>query len=158
MNKLRSRVAVGPLRRPLPMPVPAVPAVDQLIAELRPVEPVYCIRPAILEATAARFVADFPGDVLYAVKCNPEPTVLRALWRGGVRHFDCASPQEVRLVRDMFPDADIHFMHPVKARGAIRVSLFHRQFVVCFRWLVTSIFPFCSPTQQRSRTAKRHSP
>jgi ornithine decarboxylase len=46
--------------------------------------------------------------------------VLRALAAGGVRHFDCASSQEIRLVRDMFPDADIHFMHPVKGRGAIR--------------------------------------
>jgi ornithine decarboxylase len=46
--------------------------------------------------------------------------VLRALHDGGVRHFDCASLPEVRLVRDMFPDAAIHFMHPVKARGAIR--------------------------------------
>jgi ornithine decarboxylase len=62
----------------------------------------------------------FPGDVLYAVKCNPDPAVLRALHDGGVRHFDCASLPEVRLVRDMFPDAAIHFMHPIKARGAIR--------------------------------------
>jgi ornithine decarboxylase len=54
------------------------------------------------------------------VKCNPEPAVLRALWRGGVRHFDCASIAEVRLVRSMFASAAIHFMHPVKARSAIR--------------------------------------
>ena len=46
--------------------------------------------------------------------------MLRAVWAGGVRHFDCASPNEVLLVRQMFPGADIHFMHPVKARGAIR--------------------------------------
>lgn len=26
----------------------------------------------------------FPGDVLYAVKCNPEPAVLRAVYAGGV--------------------------------------------------------------------------
>jgi len=54
------------------------------------------------------------------VKCNPEPAVLRALWAGGVRHFDCASAPEVALVRSMFPKAAIHFMHPVKARPAIR--------------------------------------
>jgi ornithine decarboxylase len=54
------------------------------------------------------------------VKCNPEPAVLRALRAGGVQHFDCASLAEVALVRQMFPDADIHFMHPVKARGTIR--------------------------------------
>jgi ornithine decarboxylase len=46
--------------------------------------------------------------------------VLRALWEGGVRHFDCASAGEVALVRTMFADAHIAFMHPVKARGAIR--------------------------------------
>lgn len=80
----------------------------------------HCLRPATLAAAARDFVAAFPGDVLYAVKCNPEPAVLRALWAGGVRHFDCASAGEVALVRQMFADATIHFMHPVKARGAIR--------------------------------------
>ena len=46
--------------------------------------------------------------------------MLRAVRAGGVAHFDCASIGEVALVRQMFPDAAIHFMHPVKARGAIR--------------------------------------
>jgi ornithine decarboxylase len=57
---------------------------------------------------------------LFAVKCNPEPAMLRAVHAGGVAHFDCASIGEVALVRQMFPDAAIHFMHPVKPRGAIR--------------------------------------
>lgn len=65
----------------------------------------------------------FPGDVLFAVKCNPEPRVLRALWNGGIRHFDCASANEVRLVRQLFPAAAIHFMHPVKPRAAIGESV-----------------------------------
>jgi ornithine decarboxylase len=124
MSDLRVRSAVSPLRRrvrALPEAVPAsLPSVDALIAELRPEEPVHCIRPANLAETAHNFVAAFPGDVLYAVKCNPDPAVLRALWNGGVRHFDCASPAEVALVRTMFAEAQIHFMHPIKARGAIR--------------------------------------
>jgi len=104
-----------------PVPVPApLGTVDALVADQRPEEPIHCIRPATLTATARDFVAAFPGDVLYAVKCNPDPAVLRALWAGGVRHFDCASPNEILLVRQMFPDAAIHFMHPIKARGAIR--------------------------------------
>lgn len=121
----RTRSAVSPLRRSVPVPdfIPAPvrrPTVDQVVARDRPEEPVHCLRTGTVAATARDFVARFPGDVLYAVKCNPDPAVLRALHDGGVRHFDCASPQEIRLVRDMFPDAGIHFMHPVKARGAIR--------------------------------------
>ena len=54
------------------------------------------------------------------MKCNPEPAILRAVHAGGIAHFDCASIGEVALVRQMFPDAAIHFMHPVKSRGAIR--------------------------------------
>ena len=124
MDKLRSRVAVGPLRRPHSAPAPIAPTVDRLVDQLRPVEPLYCARPQVMQATAARFVADFPGDVLYAVKCNPEPTVLRALWRGGVRHFDCASPSEIRIVRQLFPEAQIHYMHPIKPAAFIRQAYF----------------------------------
>ena len=123
MSTVRFRSAVSPLRRrvrDVPDAAPTPRTVDALIADLRPEEPVHCLRPDVLRATAATFVEGFAGDVLYAVKCNPDPAVLRALWAGGVRHFDCASPAEVSLVRTMFPAAHIHFMHPVKARGAIR--------------------------------------
>ena len=116
----RSRSAVAPLRRPFVAYPVRRPTVDAVVAADRPEEPVHCFRPALVAATARRFIADFPGDVLYAVKCNPDPAVLHALWDGGVRHFDCASMPEVRLVRTMFPQAAIHFMHPIKARGAIR--------------------------------------
>jgi ornithine decarboxylase len=91
-----------------------------MVARLRPEEPLHCIRPASIAAAARSFVQSFNGDVLYAVKCNPEPAVLRALWHGGIRHFDCASITEVTLVRRLFPEAAIHFMHPVKSRSAIR--------------------------------------
>ena len=117
MTDLRVRGALSPLRRP----AAALPrSVDALIARLRPEEPVHCLRPATIAGAARAFLAAFPGETLYAVKCNPEPAVLRALWQGGVRRFDCASIAEVRLVRTMFEDASIHFMHPVKPRGAIR--------------------------------------
>jgi ornithine decarboxylase len=120
MDLLRFRSAVSPLRRGFDRAPALLPTVDDLVSVSRPEEPMHCLRPATLAATARDFIAAFPGDVLYAVKCNPEPAVLRALWEGGVRHFDCASAAEVSLVRQMFPDAAIHFMHPVKARGAIR--------------------------------------
>src|SRR3954471_10796672 len=108
MNLLRTRTAVSPLRRDVTAATPALPSVDMLVAVERPEEPMHCLRPAAIAGAAAGFVQGFPGETLYAVKCNPEPAVLRAVWDGGVRHFDCASAAEVTLVRTMFPDAGIH--------------------------------------------------
>jgi len=102
----------------------ALPTIDAVVARERPAEPLVCLRPAVIAAASRRFVAVFPGDVLYAVKCNPEPRVLRAVWAGGVRHFDCASLPEIALVRKLLPQAAVHFMHPVKARHAIHAA-FH---------------------------------
>ena len=103
----------------IPLVDPVLPRVDTLVADLRPSDPVLCLRPIAIADAARRFVTAFPGEVLYAVKCNPEPRVLHALWAGGVRHFDCASLAEVKLVRAQLPSAQVHFMHPVKARSAI---------------------------------------
>jgi len=98
------------------------PSIDAVVARMRPSDPLLCLRPAGIAGAAQRFVDFFPGDVLYAVKCNPEPRVLRALSAGGVRHFDCASLAEVALVRKLLPAGEIHFMHPVKSRPAIRYA------------------------------------
>ena len=122
MNLSRVRTAVTPLSRRFPAAGAPLPAIDALIARERPEEPVHCLRPAAASEAARRFVAGFTGRVLYAVKCNPEPAMLRALQAGGIEHFDCASITELALVRQMFPESAIHFMHPVKARGAIRAA------------------------------------
>lgn len=119
MARSATKLAVSPLRRRIET-TRALVSVENIVSSEQPEEPVHCLRPDTIAATARLFTAAFPGDVLYAVKCNPEPRVLRALWAGGVRHFDCASAAEVSLVRQMFSDAEIHFMHPVKSRGAIR--------------------------------------
>lgn len=128
MGYIRSRSAATPFRRAFVSTPGPRPSVTQAVAQWRPEEPMHCVRPAVLAATARRFVSAFSqatdGAVLYAVKCNPEPAVLRALWEGGVRHFDVASLGEVRLVREMFPEAILHFMHPVKTRSAIRDAYF----------------------------------
>ena len=123
MSLIQNHGAVRPLRRHISLRADSartLPCVADVVKSLRPEVPLHCLRPQVIAATTASFVAAFPGDVLYAVKCNPEPAVLRAVWAGGVRHFDCASISEVSLVRRLFPSADIHFMHPVKGRAAIR--------------------------------------
>jgi ornithine decarboxylase len=95
-----------------------------LITHRSPVDPVVGLRPHLIQARARRVLAAFPGDVLYAVKCNDAPEVLKALWAGGLRQFDTASIGEVRAVRALLPRACCHFMHPVKSVGAI-AEAFH---------------------------------
>jgi len=95
---------------------------EEMIAALRPSYPVYCVRPSVLRSAAAAFCAGFPGDVLYAVKCNPHPLILKSVHAGGVHHFDTASLSEVALVHEMFPDARLYFNHPIKVRPHIRMA------------------------------------
>lgn len=94
-----------------------------MVHQLRPELPVHCLRPAVIASTAKWFLKNFPGDVLFAVKTNPDPRVLRMLARAGVRHFDVASIKEVQLAADL-PDATLYFMHPVKSREAIAEAYF----------------------------------
>jgi ornithine decarboxylase len=96
--------------------------VDAMIRALEPSYPVYCLHPGVLAATARRFLDTFPGRVLYAIKCNPHPKVLQILYDAGIRHFDTASLPEIAQVREQFRDAGAYFMHPVKARAAIRTA------------------------------------
>ena len=95
-----------------------------MVHDMRPEMPVQCIRPATIAATAKRFLKAFPGDVLFAVKTNPDPRILRYLARAGVKHYDVASLAEVKLVSDNIPDAKMYFMHPVKSREAIHAAYF----------------------------------
>lgn len=89
-----------------------------------PDAPLYCLRQHELEMAAADAVAAFPGDVMYAVKCNDNSYVLRALAAGGITQWDVASIAEVRTARDLFPAATLSFMHPVKHPSAIAEAYF----------------------------------
>ena len=92
--------------------------VSSLIREVRPAHPVYCIYPHVYREIAREFLEGFPGRALYAVKANPDPTVLRLLYQSGVRDFDCASLPEIEIVDSLFEDARKYFMTPVRIRGA----------------------------------------
>ena len=94
------------------------------IALGRPVQPVTLLRPHAAARAARYFVEKFPGKSLYAVKANPSPDLLRILWDSGVTHYDVASLGEVRLVAETLPEAELCFMHPVKAEEAIAEAYF----------------------------------
>jgi ornithine decarboxylase len=93
-----------------------------MLADLQPVDPVYCVYPHVYRAAAEEFLAGFPGRVLYAIKANNEPKVLQALLDAGITHIDCASLQEIREVRALSQDATCYFMNPVRLRGAARAA------------------------------------
>ncbi|MBI1252624.1 MAG: type III PLP-dependent enzyme [Alphaproteobacteria bacterium] len=85
-----------------------------------PEGPVAIARPHRVRAAAKWFQTHFDGDIYYAVKANPSPWALDALWEAGVRGFDVASEAEVALIAERFgPEAKLAFMHPVKSRRAI---------------------------------------
>ncbi|MCA1940545.1 MAG: type III PLP-dependent enzyme [Caenispirillum bisanense] len=89
-----------------------------------PDAPLYCLRPHEFSAAAGAAIDAFPGDVMYAVKCNDNPYILSALAAGGITHWDVASIAEVRTAHDLFPDSRLYFMHPVKHPGAISEAYF----------------------------------
>jgi ornithine decarboxylase len=90
---------------------------------LRPDQPVYCFRPAVLEADARMFKSSFPGKTAYAVKTNSERMVLETLADVGISCFDVASPAEFAAVKAVAPNAELLYMHPVKAQSDIRLAL-----------------------------------
>src|SRR5690606_30902434 len=90
---------------------------------LRPDDPVYCFRPQVLQQDCRAFMEMFPGKTAYAVKTNGEPMVLKALAEAGVTAFDVASPAEIAEVRAVAPDAEMLYMHPVKAQSHIRLAM-----------------------------------
>lgn len=90
------------------------------VRELRPETPVYCFRPHAARVAASWFTTRFPGRVLYAVKSNPSPVILKALSDGGVTTFDAASLAEIEQVASVLPGAEIAYMHPVKSEASIR--------------------------------------
>lgn len=98
------------------------PSPESVVEDLSPDYPIFCVRPHAIRRAAKIFVERFPGETLYAVKCNPMPHVLKELHQAGIRHFDTASLAEIALVSDLLPDTECYFMHPVKARSAIADS------------------------------------
>jgi ornithine decarboxylase len=90
---------------------------------LRPDVPVYCFHPDVLKADVRNFMAMFPGKTAYAVKTNGEPLVLKTVADAGVEAFDVAAPAEFAAVRAVAPQAEMLYMHPVKAQSDIRLAL-----------------------------------
>ena len=99
-------------------------SVDELVNQLKPTEPVYCIRKKSIQLASKFFQKQFPGKVLYAVKTNPHPIVLKTLVDSGINNFDIASIKEIEAIKSINPRAKCSFMHTVKSRESINEAYF----------------------------------
>ena len=99
--------------------------VDDLINQLKPEKPIYCIRKKSIQLASTYFRNKFPGKVLYAVKTNPHPEVLKTIVESGIENFDVASIQEIRDIRAINPNAKCSYMHTVKSRESIKEAYFN---------------------------------
>ena len=98
--------------------------VEKLIDQLKPNEPVYCIRKKSIQLASKFFQNKFPGKVLYAVKTNPNPLVLKTIFESGIDNFDVASINEIKTIKSISKSAKCSFMHTVKSRDSIKESYF----------------------------------
>ena len=98
--------------------------VDELISQLKPERPVYCIRKNSIHIASKTFQNKFPGKILYAVKTNPHPEVLKTIVESGIENFDVASIKEIEDIRRISPDAKCSYMHTVKSRESIKEAYF----------------------------------
>ena len=99
-------------------------SVEELVNQLKPTEPVYCIRKKSIQLASKYFQNKFPGKVLYAVKTNPHPIVLKTIIESGIENFDVASIKEIEAIRKIKPNAKCSYMHTVKSRESIKEAYF----------------------------------
>ena len=99
--------------------------VEKLINQLKPNEPIYCIRKSSIQVASKFFQNNFPGKVLYAVKTNPHPLVIKTIIDSGIKNFDVASINEIKTIKDIDKTVKCSFMHTVKSRESIKEAYFN---------------------------------
>ena len=95
-------------------------SVEKLVNQLKPTEPVYCIRKNSIQLASKFFQNKFPGKILYAVKTNPHKLVLKTIIESGINNFDVASIKEIETIKNLSPEATCLYMHTVKTRESIK--------------------------------------
>ena len=99
-------------------------SVEELINQLKPNNPVYCIRKQPIITASNFFKKNFPGEVLYAVKTNPNNEVLKTILESGINQFDVASVKEIEAIKRLNANVKCSYMHTVKSRDNIKEAYF----------------------------------
>ena len=99
-------------------------SVEELINQLKPDNPVYCVRKRPIHIASKFFQKKFPGKILYAVKTNPNTEVLKTILDSGIDQFDVASIKEIEVIKNLNKYVKCSYMHTVKSRDNIREAYF----------------------------------
>jgi len=100
-------------------------SVDELVNTIRPVDPIYCIRPNSIRSACGWFKKNFPGKILYAVKTNPNEKIIKYIGECGIEHFDVASINEIKLIKKIFPKSRSYYMNTIKDREHIKEAYYN---------------------------------
>jgi len=98
--------------------------VNELVNSLKPDYPVYCMRTEEIRKSVKFFKENFPGKILYAVKTNPHEKIIKNIIANGIKDFDVASLNEIKLIKKINSDVNLHFMHTVKSKESISSAYF----------------------------------
>ena len=99
-------------------------SVEKLVNQLKPYNPVYCIRRQPITTASKFFQKKFPGKILYAVKTNPHSRILKTILDSGIDQFDVASINEIEAIRKINKYVKCSYMHTVKSRENIKQAYF----------------------------------
>ena len=106
-------------------------SVEDLVNQLRPDKPVYCVRKNSILSASRFFQKKFPGKILFAVKTNPHPEVIKTIIKSGIDQFDVASIEEIKAVKKLSQSAKCSYMHTVKSRESICEAYFNYGIKTC---------------------------
>lgn len=120
------------------------------VFEQYPEESFYFLNEGRLRDTARLFQENFlPDDerrrIAYALKANSHPEVLRILSDAGIEAFDCASVEEIELVKGYNDKSEPFYNNPNKTRREIRnaAGFGVRHFTADFNGEVDKILSVC---------------
>ena len=99
--------------------------VDEIVSQLKPDWPVYCIRKRSIQIASKIFQKKFPGKILYAMKANPHPIVLETIIKSGIKNIDVASIKEIETIKKISPNVKCSYMHAVKSRESIKEAYYN---------------------------------
>ncbi len=96
---------------------------SEAVRERQPQNPIICYRPHALQSAAHWFLKHFKGKILYAVKANNSPHIIKDMINAGIKAFDVAALEEIKNITP-YGDMALYYMNPFKPRHMIKTA-FH---------------------------------